>query len=556
MADISTCEAWKNYCFMCLSVGMATMDSTDADYLLSVLSKVGLATPALDAHAKLSGRHDEFADIDPEIADFNLPDSNVQGEVLLPFVHSQGIMDHLYGVLAHAFRTRGYRPVVVTCRGSLPECTRKVGRPDTEGACVNCRYKTDTVQDAYGLAQTSLEEYVPPEFNVELPASDEALQSFTYRGVDVAKYALATTRRHRRKYRVDLSNDGDRASFIGNLHTAVRLAEFTHEIIDDHDIAATVANHPAYNYGGVFLATACERGIPAISYSGGYFRKDAMIFGNQRNSKGFTIFSDRESIRQYLEKPLTADEEQEVETYMKGRRDGSTIRNLNNYTNKTSGGANIDTTKPVVGIFSNLLWDGSLSDCSITFDTPFGWVKQTIEYAADRPDLQFILKPHPAEAHRETEEEMVAWVRSNVKIPANVKLLSPDTDVSPYDLIQELDVGIVFNSTIGLEMLYDGIPVITTGDTHYRSLGFTYDPETASEYFDLLDSAAELSLSDNEQALAKRYAHFLLVKRHISLEGINPIEEVRTLSHDKIASDEIFDHIVDRILNDDAAITM
>jgi hypothetical protein len=63
-------------------------------------------------------------------------------------------------------------------------------------------------------------------------------------------------------------------------------------------------------------------------------------------------------------------------------------------------------------------------------------------------------------------------------------------------LIEIADLGIVYTTTVGLEMAMSGVPVVVAGQTHYRNKGFTLDPDSWDSYFALLDQAIR-RLADN-----------------------------------------------------------
>jgi len=530
------------------------MDIRELQVALRPLHKLGLSQPALDAYFRYTSRLDQIEEVDPAIRDFTLEESEVEGEVLIPFTHSQGLTDHLLAFLGHAFRTRGLRPLFATCHGSLPLCFRKKSHPDRESTCIACQYRSNKILGRYGFEQLPLSTYATPSTDIEVPDDSNELKTFSYRGVDVSDYATATARRHLRKYRLNLDDPDEYEIFERYLRSAIHLVDATQSMLENRDVVAVVGNHPAYIYGGAPLETAAEYGVPAISYGGGYFREDAVVFGNMNNSAGFEMFSDQETLQAALQNPLTADESTAVEHYMNGRRDGSTIRELNQYIQSAQENIQIDSSKTVACMFTNLLWDGSLSGSAVTFEDPFQWVEETIDFTASLDDFHLILKPHPAEAHRETETQMAEWVRSEVDVPENVTVLDADTDVNPYELMAEIDSAIVLNSTVGMEAAYDGVPVITTGNTHYRELGFTHDPQTPDEYFDLLSELGDLSMSEHEKQLAKRYAHFLLVKRHITFEGLESVTEIHKMSHEQIAKSDTLDRVVEQILDDERSI--
>jgi capsule polysaccharide export protein KpsC/LpsZ len=90
-----------------------------------------------------------------------------------------------------------------------------------------------------------------------------------------------------------------------------------------------------------------------------------------------------------------------------------------------------------------------------------------------------------------------------------VSLVLPDSDISSYRLVELAHVVLVYTSTIGLESALQGKPVVVAGQTHYRSKGFTLDPRTRDEYFDILQKvlAAPPDTLAVDIQVARRYAY-------------------------------------------------
>jgi hypothetical protein len=95
--------------------------------------------------------------------------------------------------------------------------------------------------------------------------------------------------------------------------------------------------------------------------------------------------------------------------------------------------------------------------------------------------------------------------------PPNVVVVPPESDVNTYDLIGLADLGLVYTSTVGLEMALAGIPVLVAGRTHYRDKGFTHDPNSCEEYLEFLDKILkrpeQFRLDEEKTEIAWRYAH-------------------------------------------------
>jgi hypothetical protein len=99
-------------------------------------------------------------------------------------------------------------------------------------------------------------------------------------------------------------------------------------------------------------------------------------------------------------------------------------------------------------------------------------------------------------------------------IPENIHLVPANAKVNTYDIIEITDLGLVYTTTVGMEMAMSGVPVIVVGNTHYRSKGFTMDPQSWEAYFELLNHTLaapglyRLSQAQVEQAWNYAYRFF------------------------------------------------
>jgi hypothetical protein len=72
------------------------------------------------------------------------------------------------------------------------------------------------------------------------------------------------------------------------------------------------------------------------------------------------------------------------------------------------------------------------------------------------------------------------------RLPKHIHLIGPKDKVNTYDLVEVADLGLVYTTTVGMEMAMYGVPVIVSGKTHYRGRGFTHDPDSWVNFFKLL----------------------------------------------------------------------
>jgi hypothetical protein len=170
--------------------------------------------------------------------------------------------------------------------------------------------------------------------------------------------------------------------------------------------------------------------------------------------------------------------------------------------------------RPVVLLATNVLGD-SLTLGRQVFSKSMGeWISRTVQYFAGRPDAQLVIRIHPGEVlvHGQSMVEVVRQVMP--RLPEHIRLIGPRDNVNTYDLIEVADLGLVYTTTVGMEMAMKGLPVIVAGQTHYRGRGFTYDPDSWVNYFKLLGQMLEhptnfqLSRAQVERALEYIYGFF------------------------------------------------
>ena len=167
--------------------------------------------------------------------------------------------------------------------------------------------------------------------------------------------------------------------------------------------------------------------------------------------------------------------------------------------------------RPVLILATNVLGDSlTLGRQSITA-TMAEWIVKTVQLLVERNDLQLIIRVHPGEMLTRGTSMVEVINRAFPRLPENIHLIKPDEKINTYDLIEITDLGLVYTTTVGLEMAMAGVPVIVSGQTHYRERGFTHDPGSWDEYVNLMDqmlqTPGDYRMSEVQVELAWRYAY-------------------------------------------------
>jgi hypothetical protein len=167
--------------------------------------------------------------------------------------------------------------------------------------------------------------------------------------------------------------------------------------------------------------------------------------------------------------------------------------------------------RPIVLLTTNVLGDSLTLGRALFSKNMANWILRTIRYFEDHTQAQLVIRVHPGERFM-TGPSMGDIIKGAYpQLPKNVRVVGAMDKINTYDLIKLINLGLVFTSTTGLEMVMNQIPVIVAGETHYRNRGFTQDPISWEEYFNLLDKFTgdplSYCLTEKQVELAWRYAY-------------------------------------------------
>jgi len=200
--------------------------------------------------------------------------------------------------------------------------------------------------------------------------------------------------------------------------------------------------------------------------------------------------------------------------------------------------------RPVVLLATNVLGDSLTLGRQVFSKSMVEWIKRTVHYFSDRQDVQLVIRVHPGEMLT-LGTSVVDVIESALdQIPSHIFLVKPDAKINTYDILDITDLGLVYSTTVGLEMAMRGIPVVVAGQTHYRDRGFTHDPTSWDMYFSILDKqladTKPAQLTQEQVELAWRYAYlfFFEFPKPFPWHLLDLGDDIKTRSMEFVLSDE------------------
>jgi hypothetical protein len=188
------------------------------------------------------------------------------------------------------------------------------------------------------------------------------------------------------------------------------------------------------------------------------------------------------------------------------------IKTIENYKSKDN---------KIFVLVSHVFYDTPVNDESKGFNGMCEWITETIKYFYGKENL-LLLKPHPHEflpdQPQKTPNETLASFLRDTELPENIILLDPHQfsikDLSPY-----ISCGLIWRSSVAMELTFLEIPCIIAGNPIYRVLDLYYAKDK-EHFFNLIEQSHKIKVTDKQKEDVATYL-YLLDKKHIHIECIS-----------------------------------
>ena len=266
---------------------------------------------------------------------------------------------------------------------------------------------------------------------------------------------------------------------------------------------------------GVFYRISRHLKVPCVTFEFGEQRERMWLARNDEVMRMNTT----ELWKQRGNLILGDGELEELRTLYEARRGGKVWLNFSRQwqAGQSKGAAearqalDLDPGTPVALLCTNVVGDSLALGRQVFTSGMADWLAKTVRHFAQRKDVQLVVRVHPGELLGAGHPSVEIVQSALPELPPHVTVVPPESTVNTYDLIELADLGLVYTTTVGMEMAMNGLPVIVSGMTHYRQKGFTYDPETMPEYLSLLDQLSsdpeKYHLPQAQVELAWAYAY-------------------------------------------------
>jgi hypothetical protein len=500
-----------------------------------------------------------------------------RGRVLIATnIGGHGPVSVMESTLAAALALRGAEVEIVLCDAALPACLRAEysDLPDdtvlTERRlpktfCPTCMARGRAMFEPLGLKVRFLSELITDEDRAEalrvaetLPAAE--IEHYVQDGLKIGEHGRAGALRY--YTRGDLAGEANGETVLRRYLEAALLSVAAYRRLlaqERYDVA--VFHHGLYVPQGLVGEVCRKAGVRVVNWVVAY-RSGSFILSHG-DTYHHTLMDEPAS--EWEQMDWGERQRAEIAAYLKSRWRGD--RDWIGFHEKPDEDAaalvrelGLDPAKPVIGMLSNVVWDAQLHYPANAFESLIDWAVFTIEHFARRPELQLLLRIHPAEVRgtarsRQPLAEEIA--RRFPVLPPNVFVIGPESPVSTYAAMELCDSVLIYGTKTGVELTAVGIPVVVAGEAWIKHKGLTLDASSPEDYAAILDRLPLGRRLDPETVeRAQRYAYHFFFRRMMPLPFLKPTGSSLFFTPD-IASadalapgrDEALDILCDAILD-------
>jgi hypothetical protein len=308
-------------------------------------------------------------------------------------------------------------------------------------------------------------------------------------------------------------NELEHAYFLVNLRNIIKVTLVAESYLKgQHGFHAAISHSPEYGANHAFIHQASRIGIPCYSLRGSNnlaeMNTHALVERWDNSSSMPLPLANWPGVQDLLGSPIN---EKRVAAHINQLKQAKSpfvysepARGLNVFS-KATGLAGLEGVKNYSKVVLLALSSSDeilagraigrgmgLNHPGVVFKDQSQWVKETIDWAARRPDVCIVVRIHPRELPNKRErvvsEQSAIWNKLFAELPVNIFVNHPDQKIPLDHVLSISDVFVTGWSTTAIEALLSGVPVVTYDETliSYPS-DLVNSGSSKKEYFGNLD---------------------------------------------------------------------
>jgi glycosyltransferase involved in cell wall biosynthesis/predicted O-linked N-acetylglucosamine transferase (SPINDLY family) len=446
-----------------------------------------------------------------------------QPEKILSFSpYSYWKLHALYEVaICHNLQARGHSYRYVSCDGLFSDCdmfwASTVG-PRPANACEVCQSQVKSLLKDCRIPNTWLGTYKSAVVVTEARAfvdqlADADLLRAEFQQYPIGAWVKSSVHTHLRINVIDLTDAKHCAAMRSYLCSGVVALRCIGQMLEVERPDVMLMFNGRMAVTRIALELAKERGIRVVCHERGLAKETLLLWENE----GCLALRPYAKLwQEWGSVPLAASEVSRVTQWLIDRAHGTNL-NWKTFSVQSSLGPvatflENHKGRQVWSLFTSSMDEiASDDDYTSVFGTQNRWIEETLRFVGAQPGIALVIRVHPNSGGKNStgknQDELRYFDHLRTAVPNNVVVVMPDDPVSSYALVDRTQVGLVYGSTIALEMACRGIPVFLAARSPWMPCSGLQFLTSAESYASLLTDRAARARTPVESGQIARAAY-------------------------------------------------
>ena len=428
---------------------------------------------------------------------------------------------------------RDHTYVYVTCDGLFSDCDMfwesTVG-PRTDKMCDYCQNRVSELLKKYKINSRRLGEYETGNEKCTAQAyinhvKDDELLNVEFNGYPISNWVKSSVYSHLRINKINLTNTKHVKTLRSYVYSGIVASLLLEKAIITEKPDSIILFNGRISITRIALELSNKYNIRVICHERGLTNESVLLWENESclSLNPYKILKEK-----WSHIVLSETQVKMVSDWLIKRADGKNLSWMPFSTNGSLGFIskyiNQKNYEQVWTLFTSSTDEMvSADDYTSPFGTQDNWINLTILYVSKNPSVLLVIRVHPNSGGQRSmgvnKDELSFFQSLRNTLPENVIVIMPDDNVSTYALLSVTKVGLVYGSTVALEMACRGIKVLQASRSPFMycsSIQYLDDPDA---YFDLLQNTFSEQMLEPQgleiATLAFRFAYSYIFRWNI-----------------------------------------
>ncbi|MBR3770883.1 MAG: hypothetical protein IKL07_01300 [Clostridium sp.] len=214
-------------------------------------------------------------------------------------------------------------------------------------------------------------------------------------------------------------------------------------------------------------------------------------------------------------------------------------------------GEDLDKTYDVI-MPLNIFWDSAALGVDRLFSDYVEWINETLLYLMEQTDVSVMIREHPAQNALPSfkYDQLADKIPLLHRYKDRIFFCKAEQKINTYQYMKHCKLVLPYTSTIGLEAVIMGIPIVTHTSVYYGAFSFGNAAQTKEQYKTMIQSALDGKLTVTiEQKKDALMALYCQLKHYIRMPFTEANDVWMDWTIEEVNQSKGVDEIVDVIAN-------